>query len=157
MTTEEILTLLRDACPELTWKIDGATVHAEETAIVVQGQPPVLGRADYQTATATQLAGMDRWTIRQTVCDLLTQEEIDALPNGALFDARVDLSAANDELELAAARSARSRAELEDAAYALDLAEQRVARAEAVAQRLESAAQRAHVRNNFLDKHACPG
>lgn len=122
MTTEEILTLLRDVCPELTWRIYGEMIRAEGTAIVVRGQPPVLERDDYQSATAAQLAGMDRWAIRQAVCDLLEQEEIDALPNGALFEARVDLSAANDELELAAARSARSRAELEAAAYALDLA-----------------------------------
>lgn len=145
MTTEEILTLLRDACPELTWVVDGKTIRAEGTAIVACGQPPVLGRHDFAVIT-TGMDGAKRWTIRHAVCDLLHQEEIDALPNGALFEARVDLETANDELELAAARSARSRAELEDAAYALDRAERRVARAETEARRLESAAQRAHTR-----------
>jgi hypothetical protein len=146
MTPTEIRDLLLAACPELTWVVDGEFVLAEKTGVRAWSshawlsQDPitpsiVLGR---EVGDILSVEGVPLWQFADYVDDLLTQEEIDAIPGADRIGPRVALAAACDRCNTCRAvvvdterRLSEARRELRQAEWDVGHAEARLARFDA--------------------------
>lgn len=141
MTPTEIRDLLTAACPELTWVVDGDFVLAEKTGVRAWPSQDmitpsiILGR---EAGDILSVEGVPLWQFADYVDDLLTQEEIDAIPGAARIGPRVALSAARNQCNTyrvavvdAEHRLSEARSELRQAEWDVSLAEARLARFDA--------------------------
>lgn len=142
MKTKDLQALLQNACPELTWVVDGHKVCADGTKLWANvetwGGVPILWlqRGSFKR---DRVYPEDSLTLRNEVWQRLTKGEVRTHPGARLLDARVRLLDARDLVASWTRYTADARHVLASHEAALAAAQADLIAAEAHAAKVESA------------------